>query len=606
MRKHWKEGIFILPAMIVVLAAVAGFQLNIPVFSPITYPGEETVKAASESAAPDGTKKETKNEDSDQTKIRKINYTGDGSWKDGTYTGSGTGFGGPIEVSVTITDGKIADIQLLSYAGETASYLEMAKAVIPRILAAQSPNVDTVSGATYSSNGIRAAVIQALNKAGGKLSPVAEPVSGTKAPQNTGKKKNTSVPKGKPVDGVYTGSAVCEQFGYTLSLKVRFQNGKATSLSGLKITGNEDEANEAYWKKAWKPMVKRILQAQNTDVDVVSGATYSSNAILAAYENAYAKAVKNKKTDKEKTVKTTPSPQPSSPALPDDTQQPDTAAGTVTDGTYTVSASCEPDARKAFTAYTLTADVTFTGGKCTSMDNFTSTDESNRSYYLKAANGSTRDAGVVSQILEKQSASGINAVSGATCSSKTIRSLYIQALSQATGVVQEEPAEDVPVSTAVSTEKPVQTPEKPTTAVETQTPGPSVSAVLMPSADPEQSEAPEPTSTEESTGTSILDGTYTVSVMVVADEWEDFADYTLAADVTFSGGKLTGIANLVLGDETNQWYCNVAADGYGSQTGIVQQLIARQNGDVDAVSGATCSSLALIRIYETALEMATK
>ena len=82
----------------------------------------------------------------------------EGGYKDGTYQGSGTGFGGTITVEVTISGGKIASITILSAAGETASYFASAQGVISRIISGQTPNVDAVSGATYSSNGIIQAV----------------------------------------------------------------------------------------------------------------------------------------------------------------------------------------------------------------------------------------------------------------------------------------------------------------------------------------------------------------------------------------------------------------------------------------------------------------
>ena len=77
-----------------------------------------------------------------------------GGYADGTYTGSGTGFGGTITVQVTVTDHKIAAINIVDASNETASYFANAQGVISKILASQSPNVDAVSGATYSSNGI--------------------------------------------------------------------------------------------------------------------------------------------------------------------------------------------------------------------------------------------------------------------------------------------------------------------------------------------------------------------------------------------------------------------------------------------------------------------
>ncbi|MFR8352358.1 MAG: FMN-binding protein [Blautia obeum] len=81
------------------------------------------------------------------------------------YQGSGTGFGGTITVQVTISGGKIASIEILSAAGETGPYFASAKGVISKMISGQTPNVDAVSGATYSSNGIIQAVQNALSKA---------------------------------------------------------------------------------------------------------------------------------------------------------------------------------------------------------------------------------------------------------------------------------------------------------------------------------------------------------------------------------------------------------------------------------------------------------
>ena len=88
------------------------------------------------------------------------------SYKDGTYQGTATGFGGDITVEVTIADGKIADVEILSADKEDSAYLTMAKDIIPEIIDAQSADVDTISGATFSSTGIKNATAQALEKGG--------------------------------------------------------------------------------------------------------------------------------------------------------------------------------------------------------------------------------------------------------------------------------------------------------------------------------------------------------------------------------------------------------------------------------------------------------
>lgn len=82
----------------------------------------------------------------------------------GVYRGEAEGFGGAIIVDVTVENGKISDIELVSAEGEDDSYLDMAKAVIPKIREEQSTDVDVVSGATFSSTGIIGAVQNALEK----------------------------------------------------------------------------------------------------------------------------------------------------------------------------------------------------------------------------------------------------------------------------------------------------------------------------------------------------------------------------------------------------------------------------------------------------------
>lgn len=91
--------------------------------------------------------------------------TADQVYKDGTYIGDGQGFGGNIQVQITIADDTLTDIQVVSAEKEDSAYLSQGKAVIERILEAQSTDVDTVSGATFSSTGILMAVEDALGKA---------------------------------------------------------------------------------------------------------------------------------------------------------------------------------------------------------------------------------------------------------------------------------------------------------------------------------------------------------------------------------------------------------------------------------------------------------
>lgn len=88
-----------------------------------------------------------------------------GSYKDGTYTGEGNGFGGKISVEVKVEDKQIKEINILSAEKEDGAYLAMAEDIIPVIIEAQNADVDTVGGATFSSTGIKEAALQALEKA---------------------------------------------------------------------------------------------------------------------------------------------------------------------------------------------------------------------------------------------------------------------------------------------------------------------------------------------------------------------------------------------------------------------------------------------------------
>jgi uncharacterized protein with FMN-binding domain len=85
--------------------------------------------------------------------------------KDGTYTGSGYGFKGNTNVEVTIKNGEIDNIKIVSYRDDNRWFDRAANTIIPEILQTQSTDVDTVSGATFSSKGIISAIEDAISKA---------------------------------------------------------------------------------------------------------------------------------------------------------------------------------------------------------------------------------------------------------------------------------------------------------------------------------------------------------------------------------------------------------------------------------------------------------
>ena len=122
---------------------------------------QEAAIAQAKSDAKDNAAKE----DAEETDTEEESDDSENVYKDGTYTGSAQGFGGTITVQVTLASDEITDIQVTSAPGEDSAYLSQGEGVISSIISAQSTDVDTVSGATFSSTGIINEVVDALGKA---------------------------------------------------------------------------------------------------------------------------------------------------------------------------------------------------------------------------------------------------------------------------------------------------------------------------------------------------------------------------------------------------------------------------------------------------------
>ena len=99
-------------------------------------------------------------------------FTGSGyavNYIDGIYEGIGVGYGRGLKVAVTVQKGLMSNIQILSHNERGPQYYEKALRLIPKaILQKQSVEVDAISGATMTSNGIKEAVRKALDKATAK------------------------------------------------------------------------------------------------------------------------------------------------------------------------------------------------------------------------------------------------------------------------------------------------------------------------------------------------------------------------------------------------------------------------------------------------------
>lgn len=515
----------------------------------------------------------------------------EGGYKDGTYRGSGTGFGGTITVQVTVSGGKITAVDILSASGETGSYFASAQGVVSKVLSSQSPNVDAVSGATYSSNGIIQAVQNALSQAGNSDSatPAATPTPTPKPAKKP--KKDTSV---SYKDGVYEGQA--EGFDGTVTVKVTIKNGKIKKIS------NTNTDTPEFFNKAWKTIKSNVISRQSTsEIDTVSGATFSSNGILGALSQALSKADQSGTTDsKEEDITPTPTTVPDETVtpipteLPQPTKTPDNPSdeqpvvNLLKDGTYTGSAM----------GYSGQVNITLTikDGKITEVTN---TNSDTRSFFNKAWRS------IQPKILEKQSTEGIDTVSGATFSSMGILDASKIALEQAKNTevqpsVTPEPTE-VPNPTGMpkptNTPKPTSVPEPTTapepTAVPEPTEAPAPTSAPEPTDTPENSVTPEPTATPEPT--PVPAGAYTDGTYTGIGEGNDGPD-SVQVTVTISGGQIVGATYFSYDDEE---YVDTAWEG------ILGQVMGKQSADsVDTVSGCTYSSQGIIQAFRNALNQA--
>lgn len=490
--------------------------------------------------------------------------------KDGTYKGSANGYGGKVTVNVTVSKKTMTAIDVVSAPGETDSFFQRAKGVIDEMLTAQSTDVDVMSGATYSSNGIIGAVKNALFGT--------ESNNATAAAANAGNAGGSapSVSKvsesGTWKDGTYTGSG--KGFGGTISVKVTVKDGK---ISAIDVTSASGET-ASYFSKA-KGIIPKMISGQTTNVDVASGATYSSNGIITAVRNALSKAETGKSSTKKKKKKNKKNKKKNSGSNSNNNNNNVAApAEGYEDGTYTGSAACSGE---QFKEYSVTANVTIKNGKISAVEISSTAKGTNLKQFM------SRDEikNLPSLIVSKNGTSGVDAVSGATYSSHAIFNAVNDALSKAK-------------KNSSSTEKKEET----TTEKKEETTTEKKEETTMEKKEETTTEKKEETTENPDEGKNYKNGTYKVSITCEPDEDEDFDPYTISMDITIKKDKITEISNITANtNSTNKAYTNDA------KKGMVSKIIANGNADgVNTVAGATCSSKAIKDACQKAFNAAKK
>jgi len=550
--------------------------------------------------------------------------TGSFELADGVYKGSATGFSGPVTVAVTIMDKKIISIDILSSTDDEA-FFNRAKGVIDRIIASQSFDVDVVSGATYSSNGIIGAVKNAL--------------TGEKDNGVTGKSKQESTSESESdsslaeiaavqdasayKDGTYYGTG--KGFAGTMKVKVDISGGKIASIS---IVSTKD--GDSYVKSA-SSLLDTIVEKQSTNVDTVSGATFSSCGIIAAVRSALSQAAVSDNTVGNNTDKQGAAEASGNGQTDENSSGSASEKGTedtlpYVDGIYYGTAEgYKGDIRVAVVIQDKTLKAILVTEK-----------QDDEPFITNAMD-------VLKNMMKKQSAD-VDTVSGATYSSKGLIGAVKAAFEEArkttagenTGGSNSDSNNSNDNNSNIAGEedkavllKLVQSQASLDGAQYTQL---SWYLLQIRLGDAQEVlESAESTKKDVScaqeklqaainalqkndTSTNVYeDGTYDVSTLCIPDDDMDFSAYNLSMKVTIANDRIVSITDVKGdGDSQNVSYIKKAVDGTKNQAGMVSVLTSQTNADsidfssIDTVSHATCTSKAIIDGCKSALEAAKK
>ncbi|WP_455104609.1 FMN-binding protein [Peptostreptococcus sp.] len=498
--------------------------------------------------------------------------------KDGVYNGSASGYGGEIRVKVTVSNGKISDIKVESHS-ETPEYYDRCSGIIPNIISSQSTNVDGVSGATYTSNGIKAAVADALKSAGASSASNSSN-SNTSKVNPTESKNNQSADKeeikklkkqikelqdaadvkDKLKDGKYQGNGT--GFKGNVKAEVVVSGGK---ISSINILENVDDA--PYFDKA-KTLIPSIISKQSLRVDSISGATYSSNGIKSAVRDALKKAGSSQDSDlNEETSRLLSKVQEENKKLKDQNSglknkiesleneaQKDTNINKkLKDGRYSGSgAGFKGDVK---------VQVDVSGGKISNINIVDNVDDA--PYFDKAKS-------LVGTIISKQTPN-VDSISGATYSSNGIKSAVRDALKKAGVSSEGDNSEEVKQQLAKLTKLEEKNKQLKKLTKELR----------------ERIESLESESQKDLANKKLKDGSYEGRGIGFR------GDVKVQVDV--SGGKISNI-NIV--DNVDD------APYFDKAKSLVGTIISKQTPNVDSISGATYSSNGIKSAVRDALKKA--
>ncbi|ELP70989.1 FMN-binding protein [Streptomyces turgidiscabies] len=164
---------------------------------------------------------------------------------------------GDVQVEVTFAGSKISSVRMLKQPNHPQTTAAV-PVLIKETLAAQSADIDTVSGATITSDGYRESLQAAIDSQ-------ADSAASSPSPSTS-----TSAPAAESASKVVSGTAVDTEKG-TVQVEVTFEGDKIASVKMLQ------QPNHPQTTAAVPVLISETLAAQSADIDTVSGATITSD-----------------------------------------------------------------------------------------------------------------------------------------------------------------------------------------------------------------------------------------------------------------------------------------------------------------------------------------
>lgn len=523
-------------------------------------------------------KKEDKKKDEDKKEEQKSTAKGSFDVSDGTYYGTGTGFAGKIKVAVTVKDKQITAIEIVENEADDDTFFSRAKGVIDKIISGQTLEVDVVSGATYSSNGIISAVKNALTGAADSGTPASTSAGasgGSSSPAGGASSISTVQDASAYADGTYYGTGT--GFSGALTVEVVISGGK---ISSIQIMDTSD--GDSYIQSA-SGLISNIIATQSTNVDTVSGATYSSVGIIEAVRNALSQAAIS--SDGNSNSQNTNSSSNGNGQNSNNNSSDNTTAVTgkfpYKEGVYYGTAEGYLDDIKVAIVIqdkTLKAVVIV--------------EENDDETFFKRAR-------TVAENMVKKQTVDVDVVSGATYSSKGIIGAVKEALKEAEKATKGENDNSNNNNNNNSNNN---NGNNSNNNGNNNNNGNDNNGNDNNGGNNGDNENP------DETKYIYADGEYTVIVPCLPNEDGDFEAYSLTMKVTISKDKITDISEIKGdGSSDNDAYIKRAVQGTSKLPGVVTQILEKGTlEEIDTVSRATCSSNSILEGCNLALETAKK